>query len=302
MSRLTVSALADRLSRETLLLDGAMGTGLRARGLPSGHPPDLWSIERPDAVRRLHEAHIQAGADILLTNTFGANRLRLDPLGWSGRVFDLNRAAALLARDAAQGNVLVAGDVGPCGPVGGTFRDVPRHKAVAAFTEQIDALVGTGIDLLMIETISDLREMEVAVSAAHRVLPGLPIIGSLTFAKDGRLRGGERPRGAARALEGMGVDVVGANCSFGFESLVPVCEQMAQATTLPVAVKPNAGVPPEPELTADDAARCARRLVEAGASLVGGCCGVTPAMLRAVALAVKGGDRCLQGFKGHTGT
>jgi methionine synthase I (cobalamin-dependent) len=182
----------------------------------------------------------------------------------------------------------VAGDIGPCGPVAASFRQLSRPEAISIFAEQIEALASSGVDLLVIETISDLQEMEVAVAAARSAAPDLPVLASLTFTRDGVLRSGEGPAAAARALEAMGVDIVGANCSFGFASLLPICEEMAKATTLPLAMKPSAGVPPAPPPSADEAAEYARRFVEAGASLVGGCCGVDPAMLRAIALAVKG--------------
>ena len=289
MSRMTGPvALLDRLSSKVLILDGGMGTSLQARGLPRGHPPDLWSVERPEAVRQVHETFLEAGADIILTNTFGASRLRLDPYGWRDRVRELNQAAVGLARAASQGIALVAGDIGPCGPVAASFRQLSRPEAISIFAEQIEALASSGVELLVMETISDLEEMKVAVTAARSVAPDLPVLASLTFTRDGILRSGEGPVAAARALESMGVDIVGANCSFGVASLLPICEEMAKATTLPLAMKPSAGVPPAPPRSADEAAECARRFVEAGASLVGGCCGVGPEMLRAIAQAVKG--------------
>jgi len=281
-------ALLDRLSSKVLTLDGGMGTSLQARGLPRGHPPDLWSVERPEEVRWVHEAFVDAGADIIFTNTFGASRGRLDRHGWGDRVFDLNRAAVGLARAASQGKALVAGDIGPCGPVAATFHQQSRPEVISIYAEQIEALASVGVDLLVIETISDLQEMEVAVAAARSAAPDLPVLASLTFTRDGILRSGEGPAAAARALEAMGVDIVGANCSFGFASLLPICEEMAKATTLPLAMKPNAAVPPAVPPSTDETAEYARRFVEAGASLVGGCCGVDPAMLRAIALAVNG--------------
>ena len=285
---MAVLDLVKRLSRELLILDGGMGTSLQARGLPQGYPPDLWSVERPDEVRRVHEAFVEADADIILTNTFGASRLRLDRYGWGDRVRELNRAAVGLARAASQGRALVAGSIGPCGPVAATFRRLSRPEAISIFAEQIEALASSGVELLVIETISDLEEMEVTVTAARSVAPDLPVLASLTFTRDGVLRSGEGPAAAARALEAMGVDIVGANCSFGFASLLPICEEMAKATSLPLAMKPSAGVPPAPPRLADEAADYVRQFVEAGASLVGGCCGVDPVMLRAIALAVKG--------------
>jgi 5-methyltetrahydrofolate--homocysteine methyltransferase len=289
MSRMTAPAtLVDRLSSKVLILDGGTGSSLQARGLPRGYPPDLWSVERPEEVRRVHEAFVDAGADVIFTNTFGASRLRLDRYGWGDRVLELNRAAVGLARTASQGKALVAGDIGPCGQVAATFRSLSRPEAVSLFAEQIGALASSGVDLLVIETISDLEEMEVAASAARSAAPDLPVLASLTFTRDGVLRSGEGPAAAARALEVMGVDIVGANCSFGFASFLPICEEMAKATNLPLAMKPNAGVPPESPSSAGEAAAVARQFVETGATLVGGCCGVDPAMLRAITLAVKG--------------
>jgi len=282
------AALVDRLSSKVLILDGGTGTSLQARGLPQGYPPDLWLVERPEEVRRVHEAFVEAGADIIFTNTFGASQLRLDRYGWGDRVRELNRAAVGLARAASQGIALVAGDIGPCGLVAASFRQLSRPEAISIFAEQIEALASSGVDLLVIETISDLQEMEVAVAAARSAAPDLPVLASLTFTRDGVLRSGEGPAAAARVLEAMGVDIVGANCSFGFASLLQICEEMAKATTLPLAMKPSAGVPPAPPPSADEAAEYARRFVEAGAALMGGCCGVDPAMLRAIAQAVKG--------------
>jgi len=289
MSRMTGPvALLDRLSSKILILDGGMGTSLQARGLPRGHPPDLWSIERPEEVRQVHETFLEAGADIIFTNTFGASRLRLDRYGWGDRVRELNRAGVGLARAASQGKALVAGDIGPCGPVATTVRQLSRPEAISIIAEQIEALASSGVDLLVMETISDLEEMEVTVTAARSVAPDLPVLASLTFTRDGILGSGEGPAAAARALEAMGVDIVGANCSFSFASLLPICEEMAKATSLPLAIKPSAGVPPVPPHSVNEAADYVRQFVEAGASLVGGCCGVDPAMIQAIALAVKG--------------
>jgi len=288
MTRVASLPILDRLSDEVLLLDGGTATFLQARGLPPGCPPDLWSVERPEEVKRLHEAYIESGADIIFTNTFGANRLRLDLLGWRDRVPDLNRAAVGLARAAAHGTALVAGDIGPCGPAAGTFRRISRSEAILVFAEQIEALALAGVDLLAIETISDLGEMEAAVTAARLAAPGLPILALLTFTRDGVLKSGEGPAAAAHALEAMGVQIAGANCSFGFPSLLPICEEMGAATTLPLAMKPSAGVPPASPPSAEEATEYARRFVQMGANLVGGCCGVGPSMLRSIALAVKG--------------
>ena len=285
---MTVLSVLERLSHEELILDGATGTALQTRGLPAGYPPDLWSVERPQEVRRLHEAYVEAGADIIFTNTFGASRLRLEPHGWGDRVLELNRAAVGLAKAAAQGTALVAGDIGPCGAVATTFRQLSRSEARSIVAEQVEALALAGVDLLAIETLSDLQEMEVAVSAARAAVPDLPILASLTFSRDGKLRSGEGAAEAARALEAMGVDVAGANCSFGFASLLPICEEMAAATRLPLAMKPSAGIPPASPPSENEATEYARRFVEAGANLVGGCCGVGPSMLRTIALAVKG--------------
>lgn len=284
----SVAALIKSFSREVPILDGATGTALQARGLPAGYPSCLWSVERPEEVKRLHEAYVEAGADIIFTNTFGASRLRLKPYGWHDRVLELNRAAVGLARAAAQDTALVAGDVGPCGPVVGTFRRLSRTEVLSIFAEQVGALASAGVDLLAIETISDLEELETAVSAARSVAPDLPILASLTFTRDGKLRSGEGPAVAARALEAMRIQIVGANCSFGFESLLAICGEMAGATTLPLAMKPSAGVTPASPPSADEVSQYARRFVEEGANLVGGCCGVGPSMLRTITLAVKG--------------
>jgi 5-methyltetrahydrofolate--homocysteine methyltransferase len=215
-------------SGDPIVADGAMGTMLMANGLEFGDPPELWNLEHPEVIRRVQRAYLGAGAQVLLTNTFGGSRLRLDLHGRADRVEQLNRTAAVLARveaDAADHPAVVAGDIGPSGQImqaiGGTLTP---EEARDVFAEQARALAGAGVDVIWIETMSDLSEIIAAIQGAHDAAPKLPVIATMSFDTRGHTMMGVSPERAAEALLDAGAAAVGGNCGNGPEELVPVVE------------------------------------------------------------------------------
>lgn len=297
-----MTAATDRLeallaTEPVLLLDGAMGTMLQDSGLDDGGAPELWNVERPADVIAIHERYLQAGARIITTNTFGGTRPRLAMHGLADRVEELSRAAAELARTAAQPyGALVAGDLGPTGELLEPLGTLTADQAEQLFAEQLRGLVAGGVDLVLIETMSDLGEAEAAVRATHAVAPGLPVVATLSFDTNLRTMMGVTPAAAVVALGALGVVAVGANCGRGPEEMEIIVDQMVQARPegLRLVAQSNAGLP---VLVGDhfaydksphDMAEHARRLRAAGVDLIGACCGSTPEHLRAMreALAV----------------
>jgi 5-methyltetrahydrofolate--homocysteine methyltransferase len=288
----TPSRFVQLLAAAPIPLDGAMGSALIARGLPPGMPPEAWLLT-PDgaaAVGAVHAAHVAAGAGIVLTATFGGSAVRLADGPAAGRVGDVAAAAAAIARAAVPPGVLVAGDVGPSGALLAPYGTLEPGAARAAFAEQAAALAAAGVDLLWIETMADLAEARAAVEGAVEGAPGLPVVATLTFER-GRTLFGDRPEAAAETLAGLGVAAVGANCGAGFEAVLDVLPGLAAgAPGLPLVAKANAGRPTAAAggtvtypATPADAASYARRAVDLGASLVGGCCGTTEAHVAAIA-------------------
>src|SRR5579859_5710952 len=287
----------ERLATQVLVCDGAMGTMLHAGGVSLDRSLPELNTSHPRLVRSIHRAYIAAGADIIETNTFGAVRTRLARYGLSGRTTELNRAGVRLAREAqAQAgiaSVLVAGSVSAATPGGLTHR-LPVRALRDAFREQIEALFEGGIDLLLLETFGSLAELVEAVGVATG-LGSIPVVAQMTFVEDGRTLGGDSPEEVATTLSALGVAALGANCTLGPQGLLDVLSELARFTDLPLTAQPNAGPPTlvdgHFQYTAADPgyfARYARRFVELGARLVGGCCGTTPAHIEAVAAAVAG--------------
>ncbi len=285
--------LLSDLQKRIHILDGSAGALLQDRGLPSGHAPDLWNLENPQAIESMHREYAEAGADIVITNTFGASRLRLAEYGAEGRLKDINRAAVRLARRGAPGRY-VAGDVGPLGGIMAPSGEISFDEGVSIFREQISVLVSEGVDLIVIETMFDLMEMKAAVIAANDVRGSIPLMASMTFTADGLTDTGTDPVTAAITLEGLQVDIVAANCSIGPGPMVEVVERLATATHLPVAVQPNAGLPKNIagktvfEMGMGELASFGPSFVKAGANIVGGCCGSTPDYIRQIAGELKG--------------
>jgi methionine synthase I (cobalamin-dependent)/5,10-methylenetetrahydrofolate reductase len=286
------------LSERILVCDGAMGTMLYGRGVFINRCFESLTLSDPDLVRDVHRQYLKAGADVIETNTFGANRMKLRAFGLGNRVGELNEAAARLARDvrdgggANGGRAYVAGAIGPLGvrvePWGKTGVD----EAEALFTEQAEALAAGGVDLFMLETFRDLDEIGAAIAAVRKV-SDLPIVAQMTTAEDGHSLDGIPPEQFAPALVARGADVVGLNCSVGPAPMLETIERMAGVVTAPLSAQPNAGKPRDIEgrnlylCSPDYMASYARRYVALGVRLVGGCCGTTPEHIRQIHLSVK---------------
>ncbi len=278
---------------QVVVFDGAMGTMLYARGVFINQCYDELVLRAPDLVREIHAAYVKAGAEVLETNTFGANRLKLTQYGLEGQVSAINRRAAELARDAAGEQRLVAGAVGPLGVRLEPYGALGRDEAQALFVEQMTALKAGGADCFLLETFADLEELEQAILAARAVDAAMPVIAQATVGPDLRTAYGASPEDIARVLDKWGVDVIGLNCSVGPQTILEAVERMTAVTTRKLSAQPNAGMPRDvggrsmymasPEYMAT----YARHLVQAGAKIVGGCCGTTPEHIKAMVEGVR---------------
>ena len=285
--------LLEQLSNETILADGAMGTMLHAHGVGFEKCFDELNLTRPTAVAEIHRAYIEAGAQLIITNTFGANRFKLAKHGLADHVIPINKASVDLAKrvvSASFKEVLVAGDVGPLGVRIAPFGRVQPEQARAAFAEQIQALAEAGADLIVMETFSDLYEIREAIKAAKESCD-LPIVASVTFTRDDRTVLGDDPAKVARMLREAEVDVIGVNCSGGPAQLLRILKQMVQAVPDHSAkfwVKPNAGWPEQVggrimyPADAEYFGEYALSFRDMGACIVGGCCGTTPQHIAAM--------------------
>jgi 5-methyltetrahydrofolate--homocysteine methyltransferase len=281
----------------TVVADGAMGTMLMQNGLEFGDPPEVWNLEHPEIIRRVQRGYLDAGSQILLTNTFGGNRLRLELHGREDRVDQLNRTAAVLAKveaNAADHPAIVAGDIGPTGQImaaiGGTLTpEIARE----VFAEQARGLAAAGVDVMWIETMSDLSEAVAAIQGARDAAPNTPVIATMSFDTRGHTMMGVTPEQAAAAMLEAGAAAVGGNCGNGPEELIPVLDRMRAAFPDALLVaKGNVGQPQlvgmtvayetTPEMMAD----FAKRFRDAGANIIGACCGSTPPHLQAMAEAL----------------
>lgn len=275
------------------IFDGAMGTMLQAGGLKPGACPELMNIENPEVVKNIHKSYIDAGSTIIETNTFGASSLKLKHYGLAERVAEINAAAVRIAKAAAGTRAKVAGSMGPTGRFIAPLGDLGFEEAYQCFAEQAKALADAGADYLIIETCIDIQEMRAALLAAKDAAPHIPVICQLSYSEDGRTVTGTDPQAAAIILSSMGADIVGVNCSLGPEQLVPIVKTLAENCDVPISVQPNAGMPYLENgktvfpMGPEDFGTWAEKLVEAGASYLGGCCGTTPAHIRAIADAVK---------------
>ncbi len=283
----------ERLSEGLLVADGAMGTMLYARGVFINRCFDELNLSSPDLVRGVHAEYLEAGAELLETNTFGAHRLKLGPHGLEGQVVKINREGARLARQAAQGRAWVAGSIGPLGKPLKPYGSIGRHEALEAYREQVQGLVEGGVDLFLLETMPSLDMALVALEAV-RAQSQLPVGVSLTFNDEGTTFYGERPEDVVAELERHGVALVGANCSQGPQPMLETVQRMAAAArSARIAAMPNAGSPARVEgryvylCTPEYMAVYARRYLEAGVTVVGGCCGTTPAHIRDLVRSVR---------------
>jgi len=277
-----------------LLADGATGTMLQSMGLPVGEAPERWTLERPDNIRRLATLYVAAGADILYTNTFGASRVHLQRLGLEDKIVALNQTAVKLAREAAQTvagerTVYVVGSIGPTGEMLEPFGDLSPDAARAAFAEQARLLAEAGVDGLVCETFTDLNEALLALGAARKAAPQLPVLASMAFDESGRTMMGVTPADAVTKLSDAGAAVVGANCSVGPAVVEKVIHAMGAARpAVRLLAKPNAGLPQmiagKTVYLLDPAALAefAKRMKLRGVAVLGGCCGTTPDHIRAM--------------------
>jgi len=287
--------LGTLLGNRPVLADGGMGTLLQERGLDDGGAGELWNVDRPDLVREAHESYADAGARILTTNTFGGTRPRLAMHGLEDRVHEINVAAASIARSVAdEHGALVAGDLGPTGELLEPLGTMSASDAEEIFAEQLAALREGGIDLVLVETMSDLGEAEAAVTAARRVVPDLPVVATMSFDTNLRTMMGVSPAAAVRSLAELGVDAVGANCGRGPEEMEVIAEQLAEArpADLLLVAQTNAGLPQvvgdhfEYDKSPRDLADHARLLQKLGIDLLGACCGSTPEHIAAMRAAL----------------
>jgi len=278
-----------------VVLDGAMGTMLQSAGLDDGAASESWNVDRPDDVAAIHRAYLAAGARVITTNTFGGTRPRLELQGLGDRVHELNREGARIARDSARPyGALVAGDLGPTGELLEPLGTLTADEAQAHFEEQVRGLVDGGIDLVLIETMSDLGEVAAAVRAAQAVAPELPVVVTLSFDTHLRTMMGVSPADAVTALADLGVAAVGANCGRGPEEMEAVMEQMASARPegMLLAAQSNAGLPHlvgdhfEYDAPPERMAAHAATLRSLGVDLIGACCGSTPEHVEAMSAAL----------------
>jgi homocysteine S-methyltransferase len=271
-----------------VIFDGAMGTMLYNKGVFINQCYDELALRAPDLVREIHAQYVKAGADVIETNSFGANRVKLAQYGLQDQVHELNRAAAAVAREAAGDRALVAGAVGPLGIRLEPYGPTSKAEACEFFEEQMRGLAEGGVDLFILETFSDLEEIDQAIRAARRVAPNAPVIAQMTVGVDGRTPYGASPVDVVRELEKWGADIIGLNCSVGPQTILDCIEKMAPTARRKLSAMPNAGMPRDvggrsmymasPEYMAT----YARHLVQAGAKIVGGCCGTTPEHIHAM--------------------
>jgi 5-methyltetrahydrofolate--homocysteine methyltransferase len=278
-----------------VVLDGGMGTLLQDLGLDDGGSGELWNVERPETIRDAHRSYAEAGAQLLTTNPFGGTRPRLDMHGLGDRVHELNEAAARLAREVAdEHGILVAGDLGPTGELLAPLGTMDAAEAQAIFEEQLAGLRDGGIDVVLIETMSDLAEVAAAVAAARAVVPDLPIIATLSFDTNLHTMMGVRPASAVAALAAAGVEAVGANCGRGPQEMAQIAAELADARPegLLLVAQSNAGLPQvvgdhfEYDATPADMAEHAEDLRALGIDLIGACCGSTPEHTAAISKAI----------------
>src|SRR5215472_9412109 len=288
------SAFVGALSARPVLCDGAMGTLLYSKGIFINRCYDELNLSQPDLISGIHQDYLHAGAEVIETNTFGANSFRLARHGFADKVREINLAGARLARDAAKSfQALVAGAVGPLGVRIEPLGKIAREEARDSFRQQIEALVEGGVDLLVLETFGSLEELHQAILAARDVNPDTPVVAQVTIDEDGSCLDGSTPELFGPKLTDWGADVVGINCSVGPVAMLDAIERLRQVTTAPLSAMPNAGMPRNVEgrniylCSPEYMASYARKFVAAGVRFVGGCCGTTPEHIRVMKSAIR---------------
>lgn len=282
------------IESRVVVLDGATGTNLQKAGMPTGVCPEQWILEHPQTLIDLQKAYVEAGTDIVYAPTFTASRIKLEEYGLEDRLEEMNRALVALSKEAVAGSgALVAGDLTMTGKQLAPIGDLPFETLVEVYKEQARVLADAGVDLFVVETMMSLQETRAALIAIREVCD-LPVMASLTYESDGRTLYGTDAKTAMVVLQSLGADAVGLNCSTGPMEMVSAVEQMREVANIPVLAKPNAGLPQLEDgvtvyrMTSEEFATAGAALVEAGASIVGGCCGTTPAHIKALADVVKG--------------
>ncbi|MDE7299521.1 MAG: homocysteine S-methyltransferase family protein, partial [Lachnospiraceae bacterium] len=281
------------IKRKRVILDGATGSNLLAAGMPRGVCPEQWILEHPEVLIGLQTEYLRAGTDILYAPTFSGNRIKLAEYGLAGRLEEMNRRLTELSREAVrragrEGSAYVAADLTMTGRQLAPVGTMDFEELVDVYKEQVRCCVSAGADLIVIETMMSLQECRAALLAAKEVC-SLPVMVTLTFREDGHTFNGNTPETAAIVLGGMGADAVGMNCSTGPDRLLGLVERMAAVSEVPVAVKPNAGLPvlrdgrTVYDMGPERFAECMDEVLRAGASIVGGCCGTTPEYIRLLA-------------------
>ena len=283
----------DRLSRDVIVFDGGVGTYLYEKGIFINTCFDELNLTNPDIVREVHRDYVNAGADVIETNTYGANRYKLGPHGLETKVYEVNLSGARLAKNIAKDRVLVAGSVGPLGvqiePLGKLSYDETKD----VFKEQIKGLLDGGVDLMILETFSNIPELVQAIRAVRELNSGIPLIAQVTITDEGTLPSGGKLETFVSGVSSLAVDAIGMNCSVGPKSMLEALETLKPLTSLPLSVQPNAGLPlnvggrnlymTSPEYMAE----YAKRFIQTGAAIVGGCCGTNPDHIRAIRRAVQ---------------
>ena len=291
-----MSAIYEALEKATLVSDGAMGTMLQDRGLTDGGAPELWNVEKPEEIEAVLEAYAAAGANFITTNTFGGTAGRLAMHGLEDRLAELNKAGAVIARKVADRHpgCFVMGDIGPSGELMDPMGTLTPETGKALFSAQISALVAGGVDAILIETMSDLGEVEAAVAAAQEVAPGMPIIVTMSFDTNLRTMMGVKPAMAIKHLAALGVRIVGANCGRGTDEMSQIAKELVEARPEGVFIitQSNAGLPKLQgdvfiyDGTPEEMARYAKEMKDLGVNIVGSCCGSSPAHTKLISAAI----------------
>jgi 5-methyltetrahydrofolate--homocysteine methyltransferase len=292
LKELRMKSLLGRLKAgEILVSDGAIGTMLLDYGLKPGEPPESFNLNRLDILNEIASRYLDAGADIIQTNTFGASPMRLSLFSLDDRTEEINRNAVLAARKAAKDGAYIAASCGPSGKLLKPYGDAEPEEVYQSFVRQINAIIDAGVDAVSVETMTDLTEAKLAIKASKTISPSTPIIAAMTF--DPTPKGFHTVMGvsieeAAQGLEEAGADVIGSNCGNGIENMIRIAREFKKHTQLPIIIQSNAGIPemqgdkPVYSETPEFMAEKAKELVWLGVSIIGGCCGTTPEHIRSI--------------------
>ena len=281
--------ISNLIAKGPVVTDGAWGTEIQKRGLKPGENPESWNLSHPELVEEVPKLYVDAGSQVILTNTFGANKFIQEKYGLGDRITALNKTGVEISKRAAGDKACVFASIGPSGKML-ILEEVSEADLQRAFEEQADAISEAGADGIVIETMTDINEALIAINVAKQT--GLPVVASMVFGagkdKDRTIMGAT-PEEVAEKLAEAGADVIGANCGQGIEGFIPVCRRMKNITNLPLWMKPNAGLPEIVDgktvynTTAQDFAEAVPKLVEAGTCFIGGCCGTDPEFIKRIA-------------------